>query len=547
MEAREQSILTRRSFLAGSAVAAAMAGMTFTGCAQQGASSASGSSSSQAPSDSAASSNGSEEAPALELTAACAFTSTNPSPVGNTSALMLAANWHVFEGLYDLDLHTYKPYNGLAAGQPEKISDTEYHIVIRDEAMFSDGTPVTAEDVVNACALNMANPTYGEFLSFIQSAEALDDKTVSLILKYPFDNLLRNRLSLVKVFPARMSEDELKAMPIGSGPWMYEEINGVDGGTISFVPNPYYNGVLKATASAMRWSIMLDGAERAAALRDSKVQVIENVPMADAEALKESKATVEYVLGFNQAFLMFNCLKAPFNDRRVRQAFFYAINTDKLISDIMYGHARPVTGFLPKTNVSYHEASTVYTYDPAKARELLADAGIESLEFEMLTSNAWVKDLAAQIQEDLAEVGITMVNKETQIDWTSLAPNDNGQALPFDVMLAAGDPACFGNDADLLMSWWYGDNVWTQGRSCWAKVGDGKFEELQVLLQRGREATGAAQQEIWNQCFDLISEEVPLYALFHRELATGYQNAKISGFDPIGTTGVVFLGVTPLG
>ena len=71
---------------------------------------------------------------------------------------MLAATWHVFEGLYELDLHDYSTYNALAAGDaPVKVSDTEYEVTLRDGAKFSDGTDVTAGDVVNAFELNMAD------------------------------------------------------------------------------------------------------------------------------------------------------------------------------------------------------------------------------------------------------------------------------------------------------------------------------------------------------------------------------------------------------
>ncbi len=48
----------------------------------------------------------------------------------------------------------------------------------------------------------------------------------------------------------------------------------------------------------------------------------------------------------------------------------------------------------------------------------------------------------------------------------------------------------------------------------------------------------------WNQCFDLLAEQVPLYPLFHREIATGYQAEQITGFEPIATTGLVFLGAS---
>ena len=59
---------------------------------------------------------------------------------------------------------------------------------------------------------------------------------------------------------------------------------------------------------------------------------------------------------------MFNTKKAPFDNPKVRQAFFYAIDTEKLISNQMAGHADLVEGFLPKTHENFHKASTVYTY-----------------------------------------------------------------------------------------------------------------------------------------------------------------------------------------
>ena len=180
------------------------------------------------------------------------------------------------------------------------------------------------------------------------------------------------------------------------------------------------------------------------------------------------------------------------------------------------------------------------------AKELLAQAGVQKLEVTMVTNNNWVKGLARSIKGDLDAVGISTTISEQKIDWPAYAPREDGSVNEkFDFMLTPGDPSCYGSDPDLLMSWWYGDNVWTRGRSCWALADDGAFDEMQVLLQRAREASAADQQAIWNQCFDLIAEQVPLYALFHREQATGYRADAISGFEPISTTGLDLLGASP--
>ena len=341
MEQPLKATLSRRTFLAGSAVAAAAAGLTLAGCGGGG--ETTDTPSTDAGTDAGAAAQGGT------LTGAMAYTSTNVNPIGNSSALMLAATWHVFEGLYDLDLHTYKTYNALAAGEPTKVSDTEYEVALRDGAKFSDGTDVTTADVVNAFEKNMADATYGAFLEFIDTVSAKDDKTVSFTLKYPFDSLLKGRLSVVKVFPASLTEDDLKTKPIGSGPWVYDTINGDDGGSIEFVPNTNYNGKYAATADKMHWDILLDDTSRTTALQEATVQVMENVPDANAEQLMAAGASVDYIQGFNQPFFMFNTLKKPFDDKRVRQAFYYAVDVDKLISNAMAGHAAKVTSFLPES------------------------------------------------------------------------------------------------------------------------------------------------------------------------------------------------------
>ena len=190
----------------------------------------------------------------------------------------------------------------------------------------------------------------------------------------------------------------------------------------------------------------------------------------------------------------------------------------------------------------------MYSYDREKARALLTEAAAEELTLTLRCNDNWASELAAALTEDWAEVGITatVVPYDTAELFADLStPPEAGDVLDFDVVLSPGDPSCFGNDPDLLINWWYGDNVWTRARSCWAD--SPQFATLSQLVQDARVSTDEAeQQNLWNQCFDLIAAEVPLYPLFHRETATAYYDSLLDNYDPISATGLLFLGTTPM-
>ena len=438
----------------------------------------------------------------------------------------------------------------LAAGEPVKVSETEYEVALREGATFSNGEAVTAADVVAVIEANKANATYKDMLSFIDTVAAKDDATVSFTLAYPFvdsDKQLKERLSLCRVFPAaEITKETMTTPPTGSGAWAFGECNGEDGGELNFTPNANYNGAKPANADAMQWLVRVDNTARVTALQEGTAIAGENIPFSNIDQLVGAGVTVDSVDSYGIGFLMFNCQKAPFNDKRVRQAFFYAIDYDKLISNQLGGQAETLTSYLPKDNPAYHEASIVYKYDPEKAKSLLKEAGQENLSFTLLVIDNWIKDLAAQIQQDLQAVGLTCTLDVQAAPYQMLLAKEDNSVLDYDVFLAPGDVSCFGTNADVHLAWFYGENTdWCQGRSCWAKAGDGKCQEFNEYLDQARKATDAnTRQEAYNKCFDIISEEVPLYPLFHRQLATAYLADQIDGFVPIATTGLVFLGAS---
>ena len=540
--------LTRRAFVAGTAALAAGGALTLAGCSveqpiEPGPASADPADD-NAPTEPVAAQSG----VARTLTAAVAYEGSDPNPIGTSSGVFLAAGWHVFEGLYELNMHTYRAECGLAADAPVQIDDLEYEVTLREDTVFSDGSPLTSADVVNAFERNGESDLYGAFLSFITAVSAPDERTVRFKLNAPMGSVLQERLALVRVFPATLTDEELASKPVGSGPWCYETINAADGGRISFTANHRYTGPWPATCERMEWSVLLDDTRRTDELIDKYVMVMEAAPVVRAEELADAGATVEWVPGFNLPFLMFNCEKPPFDDVRVRQALLYAIDVDSLIGTYMAGHARAATSLLPDYFRHYHRAATVYSYDPEKARKLLAEAGVDELALALRANDNWVSTLAPAIAEDWKAVGVTaeVVLLDTTALFADLSTEpEPGTLLPFDVVLSPGDPSCFGNDADLIISWWYGDNVWTRARSRWATTP--AFAEVAELLAEARSKTSEdEQQPLWNQCFDIIAAEVPLYPLFHRETATAWWTAQLDDYDPISATGLNFLGTTPM-
>lgn len=544
MSSLSHTPLTRRAFVAGTAATAlALAGCSVEQPIEPGPAPADPADD-NAPTEPVAAQSG----VARTLTAAVAYEGSDPNPIGTSSGVFLAAGWHVFEGLYELNMHTYRAECGLAADAPVQIDDLEYEVTLREDTVFSDGSPLTSADVVNAFERNGESDLYGAFLSFITTVSAPDERTVRFKLNAPMGSVLQERLALVRVFPATLTDEELASKPVGSGPWCYETINAADGGRISFTANHRYTGPWPATCERMEWSVLLDDTRRTDELIDKDVMVMEAAPVVRAEELADAGATVEWVPGFNLPFLMFNCEKPPFDDVRVRQALLYAIDVDSLIGTYMAGHARATTSLLPDYFRHYHRAATVYSYDPEKARKLLAEVGVDELALTLRANDNWVSTLAPAIAEDWKAVGVTaeVVLLDTTALFADLSTEpEPGTLLPFDVVLSPGDPSCFGNDADLIISWWYGDNVWTRARSRWATTP--AFAEVAELLAEARSKTSEdEQQPLWNQCFDIIAAEVPLYPLFHRETATAWWTAQLDDYDPISATGLNFLGTTPM-
>lgn len=463
-------------------------------------------------------------------------------PMTTTAALTVAANWHTMEGLTEiLPTGDRQVYAALGKELPKKVNPLTYEVTLRDGATFHNDAPVTTDDVVYSFerVLDPANNSlYASFITFLDKVEKKDDKTITIKLKQPF-SLVAERIAVVKIVPKAAATADPKAFdanPIGTGPYKMID-NSATSKEVVFEKFEGYTGPRPAKANSMVWKVMPDDATRMNALTSKAVSAIDLVPDLSIATLKNT-STVESVQGFSLLFAMFNCGSAPFDNVRNRQGFLWALDMENIVKTAYLGNATPATSFLQETHPNYHRASNVYRLDVSKAKALFAATGLKSIRL-LCTDHAWVKKATPIIKSNLEAAGLTVdfTEKKSADVYTTI----DADPKAFDAVIAPGDPSVFGPDPDIALRWWYGSDTWTDKRMHWK--GQDSYKQVQTLMNAATKLTGNAQQKAWNEVFDLVSEVVPLYPLFHRKSTTGFDSDTLTGFKPIALTGLSFLDV----
>ena len=460
-------------------------------------------------------------------------------PMTTTSGLTVAANWHTLEGLTELDAVSREAYAALGKDLPMKVDDTTYEVALRDGAKFSDGSDVTVEDVVFSFerVLDPANNSlYSQFLTFLESVTAKDYTTVTIKTKHPY-SLVAERLSTVKIVPKAVVEADPKAFdmnPIGSGPYKMTD-NSAASQTVVFERNDNYNGSHPALAKKMTWQVLPDDTTRTNAITSSTVQAIDTVPATNLSAMTDP-VVVSADKGFSLVFVMFNH-QGAFADVKARQAIMYALDYEKICTTGMGTLATAATCFVQEEHPAYKKASTVYSYDADKAKSLLAEAGITSIE-TIATDHGFFSGARPIIKENLEALGVSanFTEKKSKELYDYIKNGDK-----WDIAIAPGDPSVFGNDADLLMRWWYSADLWANDRMHWK--GTEAYTKLQAILDEAVQVEGDAQIAKWQEAFDLIAENVPLYPIFHRTTPTAYNNQTLVSFRSVNYPGLSFVDV----
>ena len=445
----------------------------------------------------------------------------------------------------DADLN----FEGMLADSITTEDNKNFIVHIDDTATWSDGTPVTADDVVYT-ALRLASPVIGntammyyvfegvgddgfveEGAESIDGIQKVDDKTVQFTTKEEmpittFENsYARYLLTLPKHVIEQYSEEELSTADwfnhpdVVSGPFIVTDFD-VDH-YISYEANKdYWKGAPKIDKLNIK---IVDGSQLYAGLQSGEIditqQTMSDIPQEDYESV-EALDNVDVVYGSpvtNQSVFI-QTKNVP--DVKVRQAMLYAIDRQQILEELLNGHGEIVDGFLSSASPFYDDSLTPVSYDPEKAKALLEEAGwdgSQTIRFYVNSGDSTFVNAASIIAAEWAAVGI---KAEIQtVDFATLmsvAGTEDYDVLAVQYTYAPVDP--------------YPDVAWLLGgEGSWTGYSDDTLNE--ALTKSQLTSDPEETKELFSVVDKKVQEDVPMFSAYVIS-AQGAVSKRITGAAP---------------
>lgn len=445
----------------------------------------------------------------------------------------------------DADLN----FEGMLADSITTEDNKNFIVHIDDAATWSDGTPVTADDVVYT-ALRLASPVIGntammyyvfegvgddgfveEGAESIDGIQKVDDKTVQFTTKEEipittFENsYARYLLTLPKHVIEQYSEEELSTADwfnhpdVVSGPFFVTDFD-VDH-YISYEANKdYWKGAPKIDKLNIK---IVDGSQLYAGLQSGEIditqQTMSDIPQEDYESV-EALDNVDVVYGSpvtNQSVFI-QTKNVP--DVKVRQAMLYAIDRQQILEELLNGHGEIVDGFLSSASPFYDDSLTPVSYDPEKAKALLEEAGWDSsqtIRFYVNSGDSTFVNAASIIAAEWAAVGI---KAEIQtVDFATLmsvAGTEDYDVLAVQYTYAPVDP--------------YPDVAWLLGgEGSWTSYSDDTLND--ALTKSQLTSDPEETKELFSVVDKKVQEDVPMFSAYVIS-AQGAVSKRITGAAP---------------
>lgn len=305
------------------------------------------------------------------------------------------------------------------------VDDTTWELKLRNDVKWHDGTPFTADDVVATIDLTLnGKPTaqYASRIAGATNAEAMDKYTVRIHTKTK-NAIIPLGLSDIYIYQAAEvkagGNDAVNANPIGTGAFKFK--GKEEGVSVTLERTPDYWGP-KPKFDQLVFKIYTEDATRVAALENGEIDIAFNVPPDDAKRLQAKGIDIKSVAIGQTMMVDMKTVNpnTPLYKKEVRQALNYGIDKDALIRDVMLGFGQKLKGqIIGPDGVGYNDKIDAYPYDPAKAKQMLADAGYPNgFQITFYTSQgryAKQKEVSEAIGGQLQKIGINV--KMQLVEW----------------------------------------------------------------------------------------------------------------------------------
>lgn len=454
----------------------------------------------------------------------------------------------LYNGLVTLD-RDLRPVGELAESWEFSADCLTLTFRLREDVRWHDGRPFTAADVVFTyeAMIDPRTPSpYKTDFASVTRVEALGSHAVQVTYREPHARALLSWGQ--KILPRHLLEPWVRdgkireapqnwSDPIGTGPYRFQELRS--GEKIVVVANPdYFAG--RPHLSRVVYRIIPSQATiflelKALGVDAASLTAMQFARQTDYPAFAKAYNKFQYP-GSGYTYLGFNLRDPRFADRRVRHAIAHAINKRDLLEGVVMGLGREATGpFRPGTWADNpHVAS--YPYDPARARQLLAEAGWrernaqgllvrdgQPFRFELLTNqgNDERKRVAEIIQAALRDLGIAVDIRI--LEWAAFL-KEHVRKRRFDAIILGWGTS---PDPDQYV-------IWHSSQTGPDDLNTISYANREVdrLLERGRASCKQEErQPVYHRLHQLLAEDQPIIFLYWRD-ALPVVSSRVHGIDP---------------
>ena len=456
------------------------------------------------------------------------------TPIHTVDPRYAISNWDakagrlVAAGLTTVATPTGDPRLDLAA-RIDRVDALTVDVTLRDDVRFSDGAPVTADDVARTyesvldprCSSN----SHAQLAERFGSVEATGPRTARFHLVRPlstFDTDIElGILSFHGVPPG-----ECFPKVIGAGPYVLRELTST---AAEFDANPYYPTPARVPHVEIRFVpdqsarlLMLVGGSVDLLQNSAQPDLVDDVARTPGLAVHDGKSEL-------LTYLMMNLEDPKLRDLRVREAIALAIDRKAIVDAKFAGRAVLATGLVPPMQAMYSADVPRWDHDPARARALLAAAGYGpdhplTLVYKT-TSDSFRADIARVIARQLGEVGIVV---EVQPFEFGTFFNDIKQG---NFQLASMQTAPITNP-DFYFFYFHSSRIPSAADPNAGNRWRYRNPELDHLVEAGRaELDPARARGIYAQVQRLVARDLPIVPLWHED-NVALSSVDVRGYEP---------------